>query len=124
MAVLAIVPSESGAPGNTYFVRPVSGHHRDGVRGSGAQTVSVVNAERANRHGQSLADPAICPRKRLPPICRYATLANVRLPITDSGRMAISGQSPMATSEQNPLSADKPAGACDCASSTCKTFFS
>ena len=39
-------------------------------------------------------------------MCRYAALANVRLPITDSGRMAVSGQSFMATGGQNPMSAD------------------
>ena len=43
-----------------------------------------------------------------PDTCRYAALANVRLPITDSGRMAVSGQSFMATGGQNPMSADTP----------------
>ena len=39
-------------------------------------------------------------------MCRYAALANLRLPITDSGRMAVSGQSFMATGGQFQLSAD------------------
>lgn len=39
-------------------------------------------------------------------MCRYAALANVRVPITDSGRVAASGQSFMAAGGQNPMSAD------------------
>lgn len=39
-------------------------------------------------------------------MCRYAPPANVSLPTTDSGRLAIFGQSYMAASVQNPMSAD------------------
>ena len=42
-------------------------------------------------------------------VCRYAALPNVRMSITDSGRMAISGQYHMATAGQNLMSAHKPA---------------
>jgi hypothetical protein len=42
----------------------------------------------------------------LPPKCWFAALASVRSPITDSGRMAVSGHSFMATGGQNPMSAD------------------
>jgi hypothetical protein len=43
-------------------------------------------------------------------MCRYTALANVRSPITDSGRMAVSGHSFMATGGQNPMSADSRSG--------------
>ncbi len=38
-------------------------------------------------------------------MCRYAALANVRLPITVSGRVAVSGQPYTATDGQNQMSA-------------------
>ena len=38
--------------------------------------------------------------------CRYASLANASLTLTESGRLAISGQSNVATHGQNPMSAD------------------
>ena len=50
--------------------------------------------------------PRADPVAGAPPKCRYAALATIRWLTTDSGRMAVSGKSYMATGGQNPMSAD------------------
>ena len=59
------------------------------------QSATAHSSVRSTRHPCSRAS-----------MCRYAALANVRLPITDSGPMALDRQFFMAVDGQKPMSAD------------------